>query len=173
MWVVLREEADGAEAPEVSLLADCGVSHFRTYCDESTNSLSGTKWYVYNLLDCGAYYAHHGNATKAFELLAEAGDWIDRLSIKAVRPLLFRNLALAFQATEDFWRMVLAASISVALHTNLRLPEHKAVALLTYLEGLKAVNLRSAFRLVASERVEMEMDNQWALPRLHALAAIA
>jgi hypothetical protein len=170
MWAPLREEHEGAGAPEVSLRTECGIAHFEHYRQHLTGSIVGVKWYVYNLLDCGEQFALTGDWKTSLEYLADAQEWIDRLGIRALRAQLYRNVALACQARGDHWRAALAASASLELHHVMKIQEHKAATLLVYVQALHALDLKKCLAAaLEAERIDEDMDNQWAITQLGQL----
>jgi HNH endonuclease len=168
-WALLRKEAGGTQAPEVSLETDCGIRQFENYRDSQLSSLLGKKWYVYQLSNIGEYYAEI-SPKESIKYLAEAGDWIDKLSMTELRPKLYQNLALAFRARGDWWRCVLAASASQGLFFDLKRQENKGQTLLTYLEMLKKLRLQALpqFLKAREEAVNLnrQMNNRWAFGQI-------
>ena len=134
-------------------------------------SFLGSKWYVYNLIDLGEYYAAAGESKKSVECLAEAGELIDQLGLKEVRPKLYQNLALAFEVRKDWWRYLLAASVSLAVFNEIHRQENKGLTLLIYLKALWKLGLEDFSRVVVhKEKVDREMNNQWALDQVRQLS---
>jgi len=169
-WALLRKEAGGTQAPAISLESDCGITQFEIYRDSPARSLLGKRWYVYQLCNIGEYYAEMRMPRESIECLADASDWIDKLSMTELRPKLYQNLALAFWALEDWWRCILAASASQGLFVDLRRQENKGQTLLTYLEVLKKLHLQSRpqFPEAIKEGLNLnpQMNNQEAFEQI-------
>ena len=167
---LLMKAAGGADAPEVAL-SEHGIAQFTKYREDLNQSFLGSKWYVYNLIDLGEYYAAAGESKKSVECLAEAGELIDQLGLKEVRPKLYQNLALAFEARKDWWRYLLAASVSLAVFNEIHRQENKGLTLLIYLKALWKLGLEDFSRVVVhKEKVDREMNNQWALDQVRQLS---
>lgn len=173
-WVVRLNDAGRYEAPEVSFQSDCGITQFAEYRDDP-DTLSGTEWYVYQILNCGLQCELVRDRRNSLKYFAEAGDLTDRYRLRGVRPKLYQNLALAFQARNDLWRCILFASASLALADDIGRQENYGLTLLIFLEALEALGLRTQLELVLrriSERkivVDRDMNNQWAVDQIKVL----
>jgi hypothetical protein len=169
-WAQLRKEAGGTQAPAISLESEFGITQFEIYRDSPARSLLGKRWYVYQLCNIGEYYAEMRMPEESIGCLADASDWIDKLSMTELRPKLYQNLALAFRAREDWWRCVLAASASQGLFYDLGRQENKGQTLLTYLEVLEKLRLQSwpQFPEVEKEGLNLnpEMNNRGAFEQI-------
>ena len=154
----------------MSLQVECGIAHFEHYPQHLTDSIVGVKWYVYDLLDCGEQFALVRDWETSLEYLADAQEWIDRLGIRALRAQLYRNVALACQARGDRWRAALAASVSLELHDEMGIEEHRALTLLVYVQALHQLGLKKCLEAaLRAEPIDEDMDNQWAITQLGQL----
>lgn len=169
-WALFRKEAGGTQTPAISLESDCGITQFEFYRDSPSSFLLGKRWYVYQLCNIGEYYAEMRMPGESIERLADASDWIDKLSMTELRPKLYQNLALAFGAREDWWRCVLAASASQGLFHDLGRQENKGQTLLTYLEVLEKLHLQSLPQFPKVKEAGMnlnpQMNNQGAFEQI-------
>jgi hypothetical protein len=119
-WVDCLEGAGRWEAAGISFDTHCGIAQFEKYRRDDSNALPYRKYLAYQLLNCGQEYARLGETQHAFACLADAADLIDQCGLKEVLPKLYQNLALAFQAKQDWWRCLLAASASGALFEEIQ-----------------------------------------------------
>jgi tetratricopeptide (TPR) repeat protein len=170
-WLDVYGTSSGEPRPDAVQLGDHGLSWFSCDLEGGSGSWLSAKWYAYALFDRAQGLAARRDYGEAISCLAEVEYWADALGLEGLRPFLYRILADSFHANDDLWRMLLASSISVRLHSDRAIREDAGLAIKTHLQALHDLRRFSDFKRVSESscRIVPEMGNLWALERIHEM----